>query len=111
MGAWNIPYDAPESKAKRLVYSSKIEDLYPDTLYEFSISYFDYGKWMNLTSPTRLFRTFPDDPESNRNFTVVFGGDIGNLDSAIEMHKTVAKHNPYAAFVGGDLAYDAGFVQ
>jgi hypothetical protein len=59
----------------------------------------------------KKLRTLPNDPGKNSNFNVVFGGNIGNLNSSVVMHKTVAQLNPYVAFVGGDIAYDSGFKQ
>lgn len=72
-----------------------------------------------MISPRRIekldqlnkFRTFPNNPAQNPGFTLVFGGNVGNLNTALKMHKVVSKYNPYAAFLGGDLANDSGFVE
>lgn len=100
LNASNIFFDLPEEKATRLLYARKINNLTADTLYAFRVAYFDYNLKKAQNSPIKYFRTFPNDPKTNKNFTVAFGGDISNLHSSIEMHKTIAKHNPYAAFVG-----------
>jgi len=107
--AQNVYYKAPEAKAERLVYSTKISGLDPDTLYDFEISYFDIRANNQKLSSTKSFRTFPNDPEEVSNFSVAFGGDIGNLNDTLAMHEVVATRNPYAVFVGGDLAHDRGF--
>jgi hypothetical protein len=104
-------YNAPEQKARRLVYANQIPNLQPDTLYEFRISYNNKDDGIYKIGEIKKFRTFPNDPEKNKEFTVAFGGNIGNLKTSTVMHKTVAMHNPYVAFVGGDFAYDSGFRQ
>lgn len=111
MNAANVYFNAPEKKAERLIFANKISGLTPDTLYTFKILYTDYSTGLRQESLEKLLRTFPNDPTLRNSLTVVFGGNIGNLDSTLKMHTTVAKHNPYAAFLGGDLAYDSGFIQ
>jgi len=39
----NVYYNPPEEKAKRLVFSNKIDNLSPDTLYKFRILYNDFS--------------------------------------------------------------------
>lgn len=104
-------YNAPEQKAKRLVFANKLENLIPDTLYEFSIIYHHKTEQIYKSGEIKKLRTFPNNPRQNSNFNIAFGGNIGNLDPSIEMHKSLAKLNPYVAFVGGDITYDSGFKQ
>lgn len=104
-----------------MVYSTKITNLKSDTVYDFKIRYssensiyssdeeLDYHG--RIASKVLSFRTFPNDLSQSNKFRIVFGGDIGNLNTTVEMHKMIAKQNPYAAFIGGDIAYDRGFPQ
>jgi hypothetical protein len=121
INADNVFYDPPEAKANRLVYSTKILNLKPDTVYDFRIRYSSQNSLTSsneeqddhgyIQSKIHSFRTFPNNPKNTDNFTVVFGGDIGNLNTTVDMHKMVARQNPYAAFIGGDIVYDRGFSQ
>ena len=73
------------------------------------ISYFDISLNSVQKSQIKRFRTFPDNPEQETDFNVIFGGSISNSDLVTEMHKIAAKTNPYAVFLGGDIVYDSGF--
>jgi len=84
-------------------------NLFPDTLYNVEISYYDSKSKLRQNSPIKLFRTFPNNSTKVDDFNLVFGGNIGNLNQTIKMHKVAAKLNPYAVFIGGDIVFDSGF--
>ena len=42
---------------------------------------------------------------------MIFGGDLGNRPVNADMNIVAASHDPYAAFIGGDIVYDNGYLE
>jgi hypothetical protein len=108
--AISVPYSPPEYHAQRTVYSTLISNLTSNSLYEFRVLYYHETLQQYVQSDSHHLRTFPSE-ESSTPVNVVFGGDIANNDIYPKMNAVAASHSPYAAFIGGDISYDNGFVE
>lgn len=102
----DVDYPVPEAKAQRLVFSQVVLGLSPDTLYNFTLSYQTNNG--TATSSQHSLRTFP---KTAASIPVIFGGDIANNPTYRQMNKIAASYSPYAAFIGGDISYDNGYIE
>lgn len=79
------------------VHRAELQDLQPDTEYEFQIG---------DSSPLYHFRTMP--AKATNTIQFVSGGDSGVDKHAVANNLLAAKQDPRFALIGGDLAYDNG---
>ena len=63
-----------------------------------------------MSSEVHSFRTFPVE-KTTKPVNMIFGGDMGNRPVNADMNKVAASLDPYAAFLGGDIVYDNGYLE
>lgn len=90
-----------EKIGQRNIHSAYLYDMLPDTLYKIKIYYDD-----QLQAEDQ-YHTLPLNT-SERNVTIVMGGDAGFMELAYETGRTAAQYKPDLIVLGGDIAYDNG---
>ena len=90
-----------DSVGERNIHNILLTDLTPDTKYIIEIFY--DGKTQKQTS----YQTLPS-KESQANFNLIYGGDIGFSKAAQDLSILAAEKDPRVLIIGGDLAYDDG---
>ena len=113
-----------EPKGQRYIHSVYIGNLTADTLYEIQVVYLDSDmeklseKYdfvpMDYHSATggylaviENYRTLPNN-QSNREITIVMGGDAGYNSISVQLARQAAAYKPDLIVIAGDVAYDNG---
>ncbi|EGC39693.1 hypothetical protein DICPUDRAFT_147519 [Dictyostelium purpureum] len=95
-----------EDEENRWVSWADITGLAPSTVYYIVVAVETKGNKM-IFYPERKFRTAPND---GTPYTFITGGDMGMTTSGEDLSINAALAEPLFVMLGGDVAYDSGFV-
>lgn len=111
-----------EPKGQRYIHSAYIGNLTSDTLYDIQVVYFDsdmeklsekydfipmdyHHATGGYLAVIENYRTLPNN-QSNKEITIVMGGDAGPNQIAAQIAQQAAAYKPDVIVVSGDVAYD-----